>query len=118
MRSLLVLSFVVLTACASDSPRVVVGDQEAIESELGFLRDVDTDRGMVLARLGPPTALFEGGRVVSYTVFFDLRTRRLSLSETLGGCFGLMIEYSPVGRIARHALVHHGSAQCPKKDVQ
>lgn len=110
------LAGLVLAGCVSDSPRAALADDSAIVSTLGFLREAEVDRAQVLARLGAPGDRFEGGRIVAYTVYFDPVQRRLTLRPGAGACFGLMIDYTPQGRVARHALIRHGAADCPKDD--
>jgi hypothetical protein len=81
-------------------------------------------RAQVETRFGAPTAPFEGGRIVS-SVYYDVAQRRLGLVPEyfelrdfkVNDCFGLMIEYSAQGQVARYALVRHGSARCLKEQA-
>jgi hypothetical protein len=114
--------------CASgqeDKARSPISEQNPLMAELGFVRAAGAGRTDVETRLGPPPETFESGRIVSYAVFLDVRSHRLSLvaakgeashpSIVPGPCFGLMIEYSPDGAIVRHALIRQGSPKCPKR---
>lgn len=100
-----------LVACAAWTDREAVAPGSELGVQLGFIRDPGCRRGLVEARLGDPASTFEGGRIVAYAVYDT--GGRLSLS---GGrdCYGLMIEYGDDGRVARFALIRHGSARCQK----
>lgn len=115
--------------CASgqeEQARGPIPEASPLLAELGFVRAAGASRYDVETRLGPPPESFEDGRIVSYAVFLDVRSHRLSLVQALGAlphsssvapgaCFGLMIEYSPEGAIVRHALIRQGSPRCPKQ---
>jgi hypothetical protein len=96
----------------SGPARSALGPEDALTAELGFVRGGNVTRGMIEARLGAPTATYEGGRIVSYMVFDD--KGRLSL--TYGGdCYAVMIEYASDAVVARHALIKSGSVRCRKE---
>jgi hypothetical protein len=116
-----------LLGCASDAERRgVVDDRSPLQTELGFMRDPAIRRQDIEARLGAPSASFEGGRIVSYAVRYDASRKRLGLvpeqehpSKDVSGarnCYGLMIAYEADGRVMRYALVRQGSAHCPKTE--
>ena len=92
-----------LAGCDSPFPRGPV-DDTVLRGQLGFLQGEAVDRSLVVARLGAPAAVFEGGRLSLYRVYE--RAGRLTQEPVAASrCFSLVIEYLDSGRLRRHALV-------------
>jgi hypothetical protein len=110
---LAVVVALVLSGCEGP-PRSAVTPESALLDQLGFIRGDRVGRATVEARLGVPGATYEGGLVVSYTLFYSQGRFSLDSGPAGSECYALMIQYSQDGLIARHSLVHQGSVACSK----
>jgi hypothetical protein len=110
-----VIAVALAVACTSiEQSRSALPTDDPAMAQLGFLNEPGLTRDLVVARLGEPDALFEGGQIVGYDVYGGAKA--MSRRPGPGAyCFGLMVEYSADGVVARHALIRHGSARCRKQ---
>ncbi len=96
------LTIILAGACSSAS----VGPEtdEALLAGLGYVRVGEVTRNEVEARLGPPQASYEGGRITSYMLTEDRWQLRLASADR-SPKFDLMLVYGDDGRLANRSLV-------------
>lgn len=103
-RKALVLATVALClAIAGCATRGPVDDQQVVD-QLGLLRPGGPTRAEVEDRLGLPARVYEGGRVVTYTLV-EWDGRLTATAYSAYGGYTLVIEYGADGKLARRALV-------------
>jgi hypothetical protein len=96
----IVVATAALAACAA---RGLVEEPETI-ARLGFLNGPDIRRADVEARLGAPAAIYEDGKVVSYSLYMSRDGLSVTGSPLGTEQYSLVLEYGTDGRVVRRAL--------------
>jgi hypothetical protein len=99
----------VLSACAGITRGVV--EDPKMTTQLAFLNGSNVSRASVEARLGAPSASYEGGTVVSYGLYTGTDTvYNDDLLKTTPNVWGppryaLLLQYDPNGQLVRYVLI-------------
>ncbi|MDH5536038.1 MAG: hypothetical protein OEZ08_10780 [Betaproteobacteria bacterium] len=97
---LLVALVAALAGCASTPP---IGKKDL----LTFLHDGKTTREDVMLHLAEPSAIFEGGRIITYRLDEDEGGYTIAGARTQGWCckYSLVLSFDEKGVLRRHSLV-------------
>ena len=95
----LLLVFALLAGCASQP----IGKHDLVN----FLSSGQTDRDEIYLKLGDPSAIYEGGRIVTYRLAKDeggyfLLQKGPGFQSVI---YSLVLVFDETGKLARHALV-------------
>lgn len=111
MRSATFVLAILVAACGtSNVERGEAPADSPVQAQLGFVNEPGLTREVIVARLGEPTAVFEGGRVVSYSLAIHEGSGKLGVVSAGLGCFALLVEYAEGGAVTRHSLIRNMGA--------
>jgi hypothetical protein len=72
----------------------------------GFIRDGQTIKSQVEARLGPPHSVFEQGKILIYRVYLD-ESGRMNFRGK-GDCHVCVLVFDDDNVLERHSIIKHG----------